>query len=71
MTNRHAVNFGHWYFPVDLAQGGEFFDYARDREHVGRLIKPFEPGLASGSWILRLGERDLVDVSHPPLRTFN
>jgi len=42
--------FGHWYLPFDsfdlealdrLAQGGEAFDYAQDREPVERLVEPF------------------------------
>jgi hypothetical protein len=29
------------YLPFDLAQGGESFDFAQDRESVERLVKPF------------------------------
>ena len=29
------------YLPFDLAQGGESFDAAQDREHVERLVEPF------------------------------
>jgi hypothetical protein len=33
----------HHYFdlPFDLAQGGESFDFAQDREPVERLVEPF------------------------------
>ena len=34
-------NFGHWGLPFDLAQGGESFDFAQDREPVERLVEPF------------------------------
>ena len=43
--------FGHWNLPFDsydlealdrLAQGGESFDFAQDREPVERLVEPFE-----------------------------
>jgi hypothetical protein len=33
---------GHWNLPFDLAQGGESFDFAQDREPVERLVEPFE-----------------------------
>jgi hypothetical protein len=36
------LNFGHWYLPFDLAQGGESFDLAQDREPAERLAEPFE-----------------------------
>ena len=32
---------GHCYLPFDLAQGGESFDFAQDREPVERLVEPF------------------------------
>ena len=35
-------NFGHCALPFDMAQGGESFDVAQDREHVERLVEPFE-----------------------------
>jgi len=31
-----------WNLPFDLAQGGESFDFAQDREPVERLIEPFD-----------------------------
>ena len=45
------LNFGHCDLPFDsfdlealdrLAQGGESFDFAQDREPVERLVEPFE-----------------------------
>ena len=40
--NRFEIlNFGHCYLPFDLAQGGESFDAAQDREPVERLVEPF------------------------------
>ena len=30
-----------WILPFDLAQGGESFDFAQDREPVERLVEPF------------------------------
>ena len=33
---------GHCYLPFDLAQGGESFDFAQDREPVERLVEPFD-----------------------------
>jgi hypothetical protein len=38
-----------WDLPFDLAQGGESFDFAQDREPVERLVEPF------GNWNLRFG----------------
>jgi hypothetical protein len=35
------LNFGHCDLPIDLAQGGESFDFAQDREPVERLVEPF------------------------------
>jgi len=35
------LNFGHCDLPFDLAQGGESFDFAQDREPVERLVEPF------------------------------
>jgi hypothetical protein len=34
-------NFGHWDLPFDLAQGGDSFDFAQDREPVERPVEPF------------------------------
>jgi hypothetical protein len=36
-----VLNFGHCDLPFDLAQGGESFDSAQDREPVERLVEPF------------------------------
>jgi hypothetical protein len=36
------LNFGHCDLPFDLAQGGESFDFAQDREPVERLVEPFD-----------------------------
>jgi hypothetical protein len=44
------LNFGHWYLPFDLAQGGEFFDFAQNREPVERLVEPFGPALVRLNW---------------------
>ena len=30
-----------WILPFDLAQGGESFDFAQDREPVERPVEPF------------------------------
>ena len=35
------LSFGHRDLPFDLAQGGESFDFAQDREPVERLVEPF------------------------------
>jgi hypothetical protein len=35
------LEIGIWEFPFDLAQGGESFDVAQDREPVERFIDPF------------------------------
>jgi hypothetical protein len=35
------LNLGHWNLPFGLAQGGESFDFAQDREPVERLVEPF------------------------------
>ena len=35
-------NFGYCDLPFDMAQGGESFDVAQDREHVERLVEPFD-----------------------------
>jgi hypothetical protein len=40
------LNFGHCDLPFGLAQGGESFDSAQDREPVERLVEPF------GIWVL-------------------
>jgi len=43
MTKTFGIlNFGHCYLPFDLAQGGESFDFAQDREPVERLVEPFD-----------------------------
>jgi len=43
LSNRFGIlNFGNWNLPFDLAQGGESFDFAQDREPVERLVEPFE-----------------------------
>jgi hypothetical protein len=53
------LNLGHCDLPFDsfdlealdrLAQGGESFDVAQDREPVERLVEPFEPALARLDW---------------------
>ena len=36
------LNFGHCGLPFDMAQGGESFDSAQDREPVERLVEPFD-----------------------------
>ena len=38
MSTSHTVI---QYLPFDLAQGGESFDFAQDRESVERLVEPF------------------------------
>jgi hypothetical protein len=35
------LKFGYWYLPFVLAQSGESFDFAQDREPVERLVEPF------------------------------
>ena len=35
------LNFSHCDLPFDLAQGGESFGLAQDREPVERLVEPF------------------------------
>jgi len=35
------LDFGNSDLPFDLAQGGESFDFAQDREPVERLVEPF------------------------------
>jgi hypothetical protein len=35
------LELGIWILPFDLAQGGESFDFAQDREPVERLVEPF------------------------------
>jgi len=35
------LEIGIWILPFDLAQGGESFDFAQDREPVERLVEPF------------------------------
>jgi hypothetical protein len=35
-------NFGLCYLPFDLAQGGESFGFAQNREPVERLVEPFD-----------------------------
>jgi hypothetical protein len=50
LTFDETVNIGIWNLPFDsfdlealdrLAQGGESFDFAQDREPVERLVEPF------------------------------
>jgi hypothetical protein len=36
------LNFGHCDLPFDLAQGGESFGFAQNREPVERLVEPFD-----------------------------
>jgi hypothetical protein len=36
-----SLEIGIWILPFDLAQGGESFDFAQDREPVERLVEPF------------------------------
>jgi hypothetical protein len=36
-----SLKFRIWILPFDLAQGGESFDTAQDREPVERLVEPF------------------------------
>ena len=36
-----SSNIGVWDLPFDLAQGGESFDFAQDREPAERLVEPF------------------------------
>jgi hypothetical protein len=35
------LNIGIWNLPFDVAQGGESFDVAQDREPVERPVEPF------------------------------
>ena len=43
MTKTFGIlNFGHCNLPFGLAQGGESFDFAQDREPVERLVEPFD-----------------------------
>ena len=58
MADLLVLSFGHWDLPFDLfdlealdrlAQGGESFDSAQDREPVERLVEPFD------IWFLVLG----------------
>ena len=35
------ISHQHWDLPFDLAQGGESFDFAQDREPVERPVEPF------------------------------
>jgi len=39
----------YWDLPFDVAQGGESFDFAQDREPVERLVEPFV------IWVLGFG----------------
>ena len=43
------LNLDNWDLPFDLAQGGESFDCAQDREPAERLVEPFV------IWFLVLG----------------
>ena len=36
-----SLGFRIWILPFDMAQGGESFDFAQDREPVERLVEPF------------------------------
>jgi hypothetical protein len=40
---------GIWNLPFDVAQGGESFDFAQDREPVERPVEPFV------IWVLLFG----------------
>ena len=39
--NVWSLEYEIWDLPYDLAQGGESFDFAQDREPVERLVEPF------------------------------
>jgi len=39
--NVWSLEYEIWDLPYDLAQGGEAFDFAQDREPVERLVEPF------------------------------
>jgi hypothetical protein len=41
LTFYKFIKFAIWDLPFDLAQGGESFDFAQDREPVERLVEPF------------------------------
>ena len=42
MTQTGEISdFGHSDLPFDMAQGGESFDFAQDREPVEQLVEPF------------------------------
>jgi hypothetical protein len=36
------LDIGVWDLPFDVAQGGESFGFAQDREPVERLVEPFD-----------------------------
>ena len=40
-TRFGSLELGAWILPFGLAQGGESFDFAQDREPVERLVEPF------------------------------
>ena len=40
IQNCRSLVIGIWVLPFDLAQGGESFDSAQDREPVERLVEP-------------------------------
>jgi hypothetical protein len=42
------LDFGNSNLPFDLAQGGESFDFAQDREPAERLVEPFRISGLSG-----------------------
>jgi len=41
--------------PFDLAQGGDSFDVAQDREPVERLVEPFRTSISGLSGLGRFG----------------
>ena len=41
--------------PFDLAQGGEYFDFAQDREPVERPVEPFRTSISGLSGLGRFG----------------
>ena len=57
-TGLFILNFDHCDLPFDLAQGGESFDSAQDREPVERLVEPFD------IWNLLFGI-SIVSMYHP------
>jgi hypothetical protein len=43
------LDFGYLILPFDLAQGGESFDFAQDREPVERQVEPFRVSARPGA----------------------